>query len=85
MLKVKNMDLEKVVLFMSVSLVVPKIDCPHTAAHCSYYYVKLLLLLVLLLLLLLLVLIGITGITQVAISLFLLNLKRDYGYFNVEK
>ena len=78
MLKVKNMDLEKVVLFMSVSLVVPKIDCPQTAAHCSYYYVKLLLLLLLLL-------IGITGITQVAISLSLLNLKRNYGYFNVEK
>ena len=74
------MDLEKVVLFMLVSLVVPKIDCPQTAAHCSYYYVKLLLLLLLLLLL-----IGITGITQVAISLSLLNLKRNYGYFNVEK
>ena len=28
MLKVNNMDLEKVVLLMSVNLVVPKIDCP---------------------------------------------------------
>ena len=31
MLKVNNMDLEKVVLLMSVNLVVPKIDCPFWA------------------------------------------------------
>ena len=38
MLKVNNMDLEKVALFMSVNLVVPKIDCPYTAAHCFYFF-----------------------------------------------
>ena len=53
MLKVNNMDLEKVALFMSVNLVVPKIDCPYTAAHCFiYFFLK-----------------DKTGITQVASSL----------------
>ena len=37
MLKVNNMDLEKVALFMSVNLVVPKIYCPYTAAHCFFF------------------------------------------------
>ena len=54
MLKVNNMDLEKVALFMSVNLVVPTIDCPYTAAHCFYsLFLK----------------IDNTGITQVASSL----------------
>ena len=51
MLKVNNMDLEKVVLFMSVNLVVPKIDSP-----CRAQQLIVLLLLLLLLLLFLLIL-----------------------------
>ena len=54
MLKVNNMDLEKVALFVSVNLVVPKIDCPYTAARCFYSFFFL---------------IDNTGITQVASSL----------------
>ena len=38
MLKVNNMDLEKVALFMSVNLVVPTIDCPYTAARRFYSF-----------------------------------------------
>ena len=53
MLKVNNMDLEKVALFMSVNLVVTKIDCPYTAARRFYSFF----------------LIDNTGITQVASSL----------------
>ena len=56
MLKVNNMDLEKVALFMSVNLVVPKIDCPYTAARCFYSFFFFFL-------------IDNTGITQAASSL----------------
>ena len=55
MLKVNNMDLKKVALFMSVNLVVPKIDYPYTEARCFYSFFFFL--------------IDNTGITQVASSL----------------
>ena len=57
MLKVNNMDLEKVVLFMSVNLVVPKIDCPCWALQLIVFITFFFFL------------IDITGITQVASSL----------------
>ena len=58
MLKVNNMDLEKVVLFMPVNLVVPKIDCPCWALQLivfnTYLFIIIIIIIIIIILLLIL-------------------------------